>query len=72
MLAEEDTLTETKSARKLPDPAICSATQLGGVDLFECLLVKKSFECKFACEFGDRFFCVHPERVQIAAGTELI
>ena len=57
-----------KPTRKLPDPAVCRARNLGNDDLFDCL-ISAPYECQYALHYGDSFFCRHPERKEIAART---
>jgi hypothetical protein len=51
-----------KSKRILPDPAICRTEQMFD-DLYDCLVENKGFSrCCHELDFGNKFFCIHPER----------
>ena len=60
---------ERQPLRKLPDPVICRATQMGGTDFFECL-VNHPLKCQHSLRFGVKIYhCLNPERKEIAART---
>jgi hypothetical protein len=59
-----------KSARKLPDPAVCRAEHSGFGNSFDCL-VESPYGCPHAIRVIYGMVCQHPERAQIAARTKV-
>lgn len=56
-------------AHVLPDPAICRGKSYPTPPLVECLVEQRP-RCRYATRFGGRYFCQHPQRIDIAVRTE--
>jgi len=52
----------------LPSPDTCRAKAAGFSDYADCL-VERPARCGYALSFGDGFFCLHPQRNEIAMRT---
>jgi len=67
---EDDRDEQQTPPRTLPDAAICRVENIVPCKLFGCLVTAPS-SCPHALPFGKGYFCLHPEREQIAARTKL-
>ena len=53
-----------KSRGNLPDPDICRTEHVYN-DLYDCLVERKDVcKCRYAFDFGNRYFCRHPDRLK--------
>jgi hypothetical protein len=48
--------------------ATCRGRRIGVKDIVECLSLPEH-HCEFLMSFGHRYFCNHPQRLQIARRT---
>lgn len=65
---QDDRRDQVEAARRLPDAAVCRARAYGDNCLVNCL-VSEPDACEHALQFGNAYFCCHPERVKIVART---
>jgi hypothetical protein len=68
-LNQDESRSEPKPERKLPDVAICRARHSGFGDYADCL-VDNPRSCPYALSFGKGHFCRNPQREEIVARTE--
>lgn len=54
--------------KRSPDITQCHASRLGAGDLVFCRSEHRA-GCDYALPFGIRYFCLHPQSGDIAAGT---
>lgn len=52
--------------KKCPDISTCRARQMGVGSFVYCMSDKK-LQCDYMLNFGNVNFCLHPQKVQIAA-----
>jgi hypothetical protein len=60
---------DNQRARVLPHVAICRVRKDTDGELYVCL-VKSPQGCRHSIGFDDIFFCLHPERKEIAVRTD--
>jgi len=58
-----------KPFQALPDTSVCRARRSGIGDYVYCL-VESPVSCSKVLNFGERYFCLHPENQAIAAHTQ--
>jgi hypothetical protein len=69
MQNESDHQSEGKPARLLPEATVCRASHSGIGDLIYCLAPNPEF-CPNILNFGNAWFCCHPQRQDLAARTQ--
>lgn len=52
------------------DISACRASRCGGSDLVFCLNDKRK-TCGYTLSFGDKYFCRHPQSMEIAARSKV-
>jgi len=59
----------TAPLEKSPDIATCRASRCGVNDLIFCLNEQRVV-CDHALSFGDKYFCRHPQNIEIAVRSQ--
>lgn len=54
---------------RCPDISSCCATQLHGSELVLCLNDNRLI-CDYPLPYGDKFFCLHPQCLEIAGRSK--